>query len=470
MAKRFSTLETARIILEYPDVLFTLIKRMDEEGARFIREHELAQEVMRFIRDREARERQRLQLALSTDNLLHTGLVVDADKVEGERRLVLQDALVGLLRACNASLYQELTDARLRSRLVALWDVRDRLAGSSFSDADPDFTELRDDLLEQLSQLLGLLRQNIIRMQKISSDLADLSGEASRAPDEFIAFRQDLLDRVARLYNRHIKPTLAFLNRDIVLEEGENLFKTLARVQSLLDRNGKQREADQVFRTALSMNATYKPIEQVAREVDNFLRKTRLGMLQYNAMEHHYQRLLEVYGETRTQDLRRTRLDGAGFAHENGFVLGLKQRQQPKRYAFGESNSYFRMLFSEIELRLSDIRREKDAPSLEEVAVRSGPARTDIERIRKLYAWIDSLALRPTPDLVRELHGRLQGFIEGYAFPDLLATMHRLAHRELHGMRLLTVNRFSTLTTDDGELFVYRRRRLEEMGHDGDRS
>ncbi|MEX0731180.1 MAG: hypothetical protein WED00_16450 [Aquisalimonadaceae bacterium] len=461
MAKRFSTLDTTRIIFEHPTVLFTLIQRMDEEGIRFIREHELVREVAQYTRNRDTTERQRLELALTTDNLFNAGLAVDIDKIDGERRLVLQESLVGLLRACNASLYQELTDARLRSRLVALWDVRVRLGASSFNHSDPDFTELLDDLFEQLSHLVGLLRQNIIRMQQISADLAKLSGDASRAPDAFMAFRQDLLTRIAHLYERHIKPTLSFLNPDLVLAEGENLFTTLRRVQNLLERNIRQREADQVFRTSLSINAMYKPIQLVAWEVDNFLRKTRTGMLQYNAMEHHYQRLVERYQDTQTQDLRKTRLSGQAFARENDFVIGLKQRSQPKRYAFGDTSSYYRMLFSEIELRLSDIRRQNEAPNLMEVAALSTPARTDIERIRKLYAWIDSLELRPTQDLVRELHGRLQGFIEGYDFPDLLAAMSRLGHRAPDGMRIATMNRFRTLSSEEGQTFVYRRRRLE---------
>lgn len=62
--------------------------------------------------------------------------MIDIVKVDGERRLVFQDALINLMRACNASLYQELTDARLRGHLVTLRDVRDRLERSSFSNVD----------------------------------------------------------------------------------------------------------------------------------------------------------------------------------------------------------------------------------------------------------------------------------------------------------------------------------------------
>lgn len=466
MAKRFSTLETTRLAFEHAGALFPLIQRMDREGVRYIREHELVREVRRYTRGREAPVRQRLELAFATENLFQCGLVVDTDKVDGELRLVLHESLVGLLRTCNESLYQELTDARLRRRLVGLWNARQRLAGSSFSDADPDFTELLDDLFEQLSHLVGLVRQNIRRMQAISRDLADISGDASRAPEEFQRFRGDLLGRIAHLYERHIKPTLAFLNRDVQLEEGENLFATLEGIQQLLERHDKLSAADQVFRTGLSLNAAYKPIQQVAREVDHFLRKTRAGMLQYNAMEHHYQRLLEAHRRTRTQDLRRTRLDGEAFARDNGFVLGLKRRGRPRPYAFGSTTSYYRMLFSELELRLADLRRAHEAPVLPEVAARREGPRRDLERSRRLYAWIDSLELRPTGDLVRELHGRLDGVVDGYVLPDLLACLQRLEREPRPGLELRVFNRFRTLTTDDGDTWIYRRRQLLETSRD----
>lgn len=474
MSKRFSTLDTTRLLFEHPKILFRLIERMDRNETRYLRERDLVAEVMDYTRTLGKADRDRVRLALNSDNLFRTGLVIDIIKAEGERRLVLQDALINLMRACNASLYQELTDARLRGHLVTLRDARNRLELSSFSEADPDFTELRDDLNERVSQLIGLLRQNVLRMQTISAQLAELSGDASRAPESYLEFRHTLFEQIVTLYDRHIKPTLVFLNPDTRLPDGSNLFETLEAMVRLLETSGDHSLADQLFRSALSLNALYKPIQAVAQEVEHFLRKTRRGMVQYNAMEHFYHKLRELKSETETLSLRRKWLEGGAFARSTGFLLGLRGQQRPKHYAFGASASYYQLLFSELDLRLADLRRKSEVPALQEVASAGRNSRIDVQRINQLYQWLETLELRPTADLVRELHGRLEGFIPGYRFPDLLAALNRLMNTPPEGFQVITTNRFRTLETEpspdlSGEQFVYRKRRLEpqtENAHD----
>ena len=466
MNKRFSTLDTTRLLFEHPKILFRLIERMDRNETRYLRESDLIAEVMEYSRNLGRADRDRVRLGLNTDNLFRTGLVIDITRAEGERRLVLQDALINLMRACNASLYQELTDARLRGHLVTLRDVRNRLEISSFSDADPDFTELRDDLNERVSQLIGLLRQNVLRMQTISGQLADMSGEASRVPSRYVEFRQNLFEQIVTLYDRHIKPTLVFLNPDTRLPDGTNLFETLNAMVTLLESNSHHELADPLFRSSISLNALYKPIQAVAQEVEHFLRKTRRGMVQYNAMEHFYGRLRELKDETETLKLNRKWLEGGDFARSTGFLVGLRGQARPRHYAFGHSSSYYQLLFSELELRLADLRRKDEVPVLPALGSSSRETRVDVERINRLYQWLETLQLRPTNDLVRELHGRLDGLMEGYRFADLLSALNRLINTPPEGFRVVTTNRFRSLAPAAGfsnpdEQFVYRRRRLE---------
>lgn len=474
MSKRFSTLDTTRLLFEHPKILFKLIERMDRNETRYARETDLVEEVLDYTRTLGKADRDRVRLALNTDNLFRSGLVIDMIKAEGENRLVFQDALVNLMRSCNASLYQELTDARLRGHLVTLRDVRNRLELSSFSEVDPDFTELRDDLNERVSLLIGLLRQNVMRMQVISAQLADMSGDASRAPDKFLEFRQNLFEQIVTLYDRHIKPTLVFLNPDTRLPDGTNLFESLEAMVRLLESNGEHSLADQLFRSTISLNALYKPIQAVAQEVEHFLRKTRRGMAQYNAMEHFYGQLLALKSDTETLSLRRKWLKGSDFARSTRFLLGLRAQQRPKHYAFGASSSYYQLLFSELELRLSDQRRKSELPQLEQVLGSGRHSCIDAQRINLLYEWLASLALRPTQDLVRELHGRLEGFMPGYRFPDLLAALNRIANTPPAGMNVITTNRFKLLEpggedAQQDQQFVYRLRRLQpntEIQHD----
>lgn len=471
-SKRFSTLDTTRLLFEHPKILFQAIERMDRNAVRYIPENELALDVLEYCRNLKRTEQERIRTGFSTDNLFRAGLVIDIVKAEGERRLVFQEALLNLIRACNASLYQELTDARLRGHLVTLRDIHGRLATSTFNDADPDFTELRDDLNERVSVLIGLLRQNIFRMQKLSTDLAEMSGDASRNPEQFNLFRQDLFKRVGVLYERHIQPTLVFLNPDTRLPDGANLFEILDSMVRTLEQNNQHEVADQLFRSGLSLNALYKPIQSLAAEVDHFMRKTQRSMAQYNAMEHYFGKLRELKQETETLNLRKKWLDGSDFSRSTGFLVGLKTHSRPKQYAFGHSSSYYQLLFSELDLRLADLRKKEAAPDLTFVGDSSKDPKIDADRIQKLYQWLETLELRPTHDLVKELHGRLDGVIEGYRFPDLLAALNRFNHKQPKGFQLVTTNRFNLLDASGEdqeaaeEVFIYRKRRLEALKTD----
>lgn len=255
-----------------------------------------------------------------------------------------------------------------------------------------------------------------------------------------------------------------FLNPDTRLPDGSNLFETLEAMVRLLESHDDHSLADQLFRSSISLNALYKPIQAVAQEVEHFLRKTRQGMVQYNAMEHFYGKLQELKSETETLSLKRKWLEGGDFARSTGFLVGLRAQQRPKHYAFGESSSYYQLLFSELELRLNDLRRKAEVPVLQQVDGSGRHTRIDVQRINQLYQWLETLELRPTNDLVRELHGRLDGFIPGYRFPDLLAALNRLVNSPPEGLQVVTTNRFRILDqSSDGEQFVYRKRRLENL-------
>ena len=97
MSKRFSTLDTTRLLFEHPKILFRMIERMDRNEARYIRESDLVAEVMDYTRTLGNADRDRVRLALNTDNLFRSGLVIDIIKAEGERRLVFQDVLINLI-------------------------------------------------------------------------------------------------------------------------------------------------------------------------------------------------------------------------------------------------------------------------------------------------------------------------------------------------------------------------------------
>jgi hypothetical protein len=460
MNKQFSTLETLKILLEHKDVLFRLIKIMDRSGERFISEAQLAIEVLEYIAPLDALEQQRLQIAFATENLLQTHVLADKDIQEGVTRLIFQDAVIGLFRLCHTSLYQELTDAKLKSKLAGLWRVQKRFeSGSlSFYEGDPDYTELVDDAFEQLSMLLDLLKRNVVRMQSLSRDFEHMSANVSKDPQAYAEFRQGLLTQVSTLFERHIKPTQSFLNPNIKLREGDNLFDTVTSIKRVLESNGKINKADQVFRFSLSFSSIFKPITIVAHQVDQFLQKTRASMAQFNALEHHYQRLLEVYTTTLDHKLNKTKIDGA-YAREYSYVAGLKRLPKPKDLRISDSASYFENLFSELDLRMAE-RSHHLFPVDGSEAWISHENSSKLERALALYDYLDNMPLRPTQDLTAMLHYRLKDQFEDYQFVDLLGAVIRMRVTPNH-LQLKTTNKKAHITHGDN-VYVYRRKQLFE--------
>lgn len=62
MSKRFSTLDTTRLLFEHPRILFRLIERMDRQETRYLREADLMAEVVAYSRGLSRADRERLRL------------------------------------------------------------------------------------------------------------------------------------------------------------------------------------------------------------------------------------------------------------------------------------------------------------------------------------------------------------------------------------------------------------------------
>ena len=315
--KKFNTLETLRILLEHPTIMFNVIRMMDKEKVRYISESQLAQEILRYASKLGTTEQQRLTLAFDTDNLLQSHILADKDIYQGTCRLIFQEGILGIFRLCETSLYQELTDSKLKSRLASLWRLQERLNGAelSFIEDDPDYSEFIDDLMQQLSELLSLLKQNIDRMQLLGKDLEAMSGNAfivdaqSNITNSIAnSQKEQMLTQITQLFERHIKPTQNFLNHSSRLAKGSNLFESLENFKLAFSGNGKYHLSDQIMRYSMSFSNIFVPITKVAHQVDQFLRKTRAALLQSNAMEHFHQKLNSAYDETLARNLNKTKI------------------------------------------------------------------------------------------------------------------------------------------------------------------
>lgn len=447
-------------MLDHKQVMFDAIRLMDKQGDRYISEAQLALSVHRHLATLDKVEQQRLMLAFATDNMLQNHILADKDSHDGATRLIFQEAVIGLFRLCESSLYQELTDSKLKTRLAGLWRVQKRFAehNLSYSDYDPDYTELIDDTFEQLSMLLDVLKRNVVRMRRLSQDFEQMSTDACKDPQVFVEFREQLLEKVTTLFERHIKPTQKFVNHQIKLQDGSNLFETLDDIRGCLEQHDQHAHADQVFRFSVSFTSVIKPISQIARQVDQFLRKTRTSMGQFNAMEYHYQQLVAVYDETLERNLNKTKLNDT-YAKSFDFINGLKKLPRPKDFRFRDTPSYYGNMFAEIALRVSDKSPENDERVVLQ-AWRNEQHERKLQRQLALRQYIQSMSLRPTKDLTAVLHYRLLTEFEDYHFTDLMSGLLQLHSIIIDQSLVLHTSNHRSFINHDGQVYIYRRKML----------
>jgi hypothetical protein len=455
--KQFSAINTLKIMLERPNIMFNVIKQMDRQNERFISEAALALTILEDIKNLDKKEQQRFKLAYATENLANSHIVADQDQFENVNRIMFQESVLSIFRLCETSLYQELTDAKLKSELASFWHIQSKLHADncSFNTLDPDYTELVEELLQKLGSLLDLLKRNLIRMQNINSDLEQLSIDVSKEGIDFVEYRQKLLDDVTRLYERHILPTQRFVNPDVRLADGDNLLGTINSIKVLFDSHGKHELSDQVFRYSLSFSNIINPLKDVSNQINGFIRKTQKSLSQFNAMEWHFERFKLKYEETLDGRVNRTKVDSS-FAKETLFMNNVKRIPRPKNLKIENNESYFHNIFTDLTNRIEDqLITTDDVIDADGEALISFTSKDRLDRARKIYQLIEKLSLRESKDVIATLHYRLKNLLPKYHFVDLINAVIHFKKTALDGKQLIKTNKKSYIQHNN-EYYAYR--------------
>ena len=461
--KRFGPIETIQLIFQYPDTFFDLIRLMDNEAEISIPEYELVHRVEKASKRVPDKDRKRILLAFRTDNLVGSGLV-SIDKKGGSPHLYFEKALIDLLRVCDRSLRQDLTNSRLKSELSSLRELKRQVLESQFIESSDEFRESSQEMSSQMSSVIRLIHGNVRDLElDVSKRMEDISKEIALSDKLDITRHYELLSGITTINERHIIPTLEFLNPSIKLSDGENLYETLEGLGTKYREHDFWDLADQIDRSLISLNETYKPIQAISGRVNDFVAKNQEALKQHNAMENAFERLRELHADTQSNHLNRTLMKGDEFVELTGFVSGLVTKNLPNVTELSDSVSSMRLFFSDVDARLEDAGRSSEAPtlSLGEGTAERTKVGVDMDRTKKLYAWLRGMTFPETRDLVRHLNERLETFVDGYeSLADLMDALGYLnSSKRLQG-RIQTTNRVAVLECGDKN-FVYRLRRVK---------
>lgn len=451
-------------MLERPDIMFNIIKQMDGQNERFISEAAVGLTVLEEIKNLEEKEQQRFKIAFSTKNLSSSHIVAGQDQFENVNRLMFQESVLSIFRLCETSLYQELTDAKLKSELASLWHIQMKLHSDqcTFNNLDPDYTELVEEAVQKLGSLLDLLKRNLIRMQKINTDLEQLSADVSKNGIDFMKYRQTLLDDITYLYERHILPTHRFVNPDVKLAEGDNLLATINSIKILFDAHNKYELSDQIFRYSLSFSNIINPLKNVSNQINGFIRKTQKSLTQFNAMEWHFERFMTKYEETLDGRVNRTKIDST-FAKETLFMNNVKRIPRPKDLRIENNESYFHNVFVDLTYKIEDqLAISGNVFEADGESSISFTSKNRIERAMKIYELLEQFSLRSSKDIIATLHYRLKDLLPGYQFIDLINAIVHFRKKVLDGKQLIKTNQ-KAFIQHNNEYYVYRIVILQEI-------
>ncbi len=462
--QRLLTIPTFEIMLEHHLVMRDVIREMDERGEPYVREAQFVARLHQYMQGQSQEKCKQLKTAFSTDNLLACHILADKDEFGGESRLIFDRSVIGVFRLFDRSLFQDLTDAALKNQLSTIRLPLAKLQSDSllFSDADLDYKELMDVLFHRLSELLNIIRLNLVKMQAINQELSEASELAVKSdnPQVFSILQRDSIEKISHLLSRHILPTRQFLDEKNRLTDGPNLFECLQSLRQLFEKNQDHERALAMLRYELSFNSFHSQISKVSKSVDQFLARSKKRLKQFNAIEYAFSELAKELDATR-QNMKRSQIDGQ-FARDNGTFLGLMQQPRPKILRISSSQAYLHNVVSDIEARLADRQLFQQHRDVQLISSRDDSTEKRLARSNQVYQLVQKMKMTEYQDLTLALHRRLVTNLEGYHFIDLLEGMNFIIKNDaiLDGHRVKVTN-FQRRLNQNETVYLYRRIRTE---------
>ena len=473
VVKRFGVAETLTMIFSYPRPFQRLIENADanDELSRKLGFSETNYNLI--IKDfletdgLKNEDVNRLKVAFSVSNMQQANLIIEYDR--GKKRIVFSDALMELVRLSDARLIRELTDVEYKGLLDELRRLRGEL--KKFSDTDSDsYFDLRYAIFSHIRRIRNSVKNNEIKFSQISEKLADISVGITATDATFAAAKRDMYFQASKIYERHIQPTVNFLNENIRVVGG-NLFNVLNDIINTFIMFGEYTSADELVMSSLNLSNAYKPLEKISDDVRQFLSINRNNARAFNAFERVGSIVTDALEKTKSRSLRNKELcknkDLQKIFDFYRYADGTKALQIQNAMRFSESSSFIKSMQTEVEQYL-ELKNLITSYELEKTVVsQNGVAPTTVNDLRRAESFANvmrEMPLRKTHDLYKLLHERLSTALEDYSFYDLNVAMQMISDRDLKNSNLLiNPTGFIDIIDIDDHIYQYRIRKLRDI-------
>lgn len=451
---------TLRLLLEHKQTFLSLLEEMDRRPTDPHLPTALYNRRIRELAERlRGAEGQRVRDALSLDNLHRNGFLLDWRAKEGT--VVWKPWLVEMLRHLDSLRLRELSDKDLEHLRSQIDNVVTQLCASGVSAArgNPDFMELLTLMYNTLNTVRDRLQQNVRSLEAQSQHLAQILESDEVGTLERAQQMREALVRVHRLYDRHIKPMLQFVDEAQDYKDKKNPMALISRLAVRMAEMGFPAEAGRISNIHLSILAHAKDVRPIARLLARYVRQDKEERHRYNAIEKQFNMLLTACRGTLHDGNQRTRF----LSHEHpvfqsgDMFMGLKAHNQSARtpFTWADEMRYARVLDEKVRAyqegtlkRLAETRRPTGA-DYGEIERRQEARALRETRTKRLLAVLEAFDVHTSrQDIHEALHGHLSGRLEDYALADLV---------EAH----------AALQMKERRRLSYRRREFKELVHAG---
>ncbi|GAA5104403.1 hypothetical protein GCM10023211_01990 [Orbus sasakiae] len=277
-------------MIEYKQIFFGLIDHLDkqEQGGEIplALYYKLVTDVINNQVEPKSRQ---LKETFDPDNLFKTGLLLELDK--SRNILVFQGFVLDMFRHFDKSRLRELSSEQLESLRQDLNDSYERLNSISLSPGDEIYEEVVALLFERLRHTHGRIKQNITSLQGQTERLSAIA-EAKNIQDltQTRLIREALI-QINRIYQRHVLPTLQFLNEREDLKRGKPALTAVGEIAQLFEQSGFPEISQRIQFAQGSIRSYSKNIEIIRKTLERYVRQGKRQRHQYDCIEHLFNQL-----------------------------------------------------------------------------------------------------------------------------------------------------------------------------------
>lgn len=448
---------TLRVILDYPDIFFTMMDyaegnpdRSDEEFSVAYYHHVVDETISRCNADAARRIRE----ALAISNLDHAGLLDFEDSKHDT--FLLKPFVIEMLRHLDKSRLKELSDSdleNLRAQLISLLEML-KAPDLMWFDDDPSFTETMNTVFNTVRTTLSRVKQNIEALRAQSLALAELVEKAEGASRTQQVTKA--LDKIYQINTRHIEPTLLFLNPTINWKGKGNLAPMAVFGEILKQLRARKRHAEYtvVNRAYLNILGYAEQVSSIRRGLDSYLQLYDDQRKIYNNVEARYNDLLEkVTALDNGKSRYRLKSTDTHFDRAKGFI-GLKDYRSTFSARLNWPASDADAALDEFKRVRLETEKEKNPELRDTTPANEGkPKRSHSERLKRISLIARKITLRPGDDVYLVADTALNNGMADYTLSDLIDAIPFIKDAKGH----VTLGRKVSLTRGNKRLDYFER-------------